>query len=261
MTTYGTNAVRTENVIDANARLISRALASPTPAAAPGPDIAATVSDAVGGDRQAIDRLLAHIRPLIVRYCRTRVGRQERSFVSADDVAQEVCMAVLTALSGYRDQGRPFLAFVYGIAAHKVADAHRAVARNRSEPVADVPDEPDEQVGPEQHAMRGELSHEMAKLLTVLPPKQREIVVLRVVVGLSAEETADAVGSTPGAVRVAQHRALSRLRAALPPMYREDGEPNYPAKTMAVNRENGAAFLAKSSLGGRAAADRRAWSA
>ena len=44
------------------------------------------------------------------------------------------------------------------------------------------------------------------------PEKQREILVLRVVVGLSAEETAEAVGSTPGAVRVAQHRALGRLR-------------------------------------------------
>jgi RNA polymerase sigma-70 factor (ECF subfamily) len=55
----------------------------------------------------------------------------------------------------------------------------------------------------------------MAGLLRVLPAKQREILVLRVVVGLSAEETADAVGSTPGAVRVAQHRALSRLRKTL----------------------------------------------
>jgi RNA polymerase sigma-70 factor, ECF subfamily len=35
---------------------------------------------------------------------------------------------------------------------------------------------------------------------------------LRVVVGLSAEETAEAVESTPGAVRVAQHRALFHLR-------------------------------------------------
>jgi RNA polymerase sigma-70 factor (ECF subfamily) len=60
--------------------------------------------------------------------------------------------------------------------------------------------------------MQGELSDQMAALLRVLPEKQREIVVLRVVVGLSAEETAEAVGSTPGAVRVAQHRALARLR-------------------------------------------------
>ena len=55
----------------------------------------------------------------------------------------------------------------------------------------------------------------MARLLRVLPDKQREIVVLRVVVGLSAEETAATVGSTPGAVRVAQHRALARLRRIL----------------------------------------------
>jgi RNA polymerase sigma-70 factor (ECF subfamily) len=207
------------NVIDANARLISRVLNPPVERREP--DIASTVADAVGGDAQAMQRLLSHVRPLVVRYCRARVGRQERSFASADDVAQEVCLAVLTALPGYRDQGRPFLAFVYGIAAHKVADAHRAVARNRSEPLADVPDKPDDQAGPEQRAMRGELCDEMAQLLKVLPPKQREIVVLRVVVGLSAEETADAVGSTPGAVRVAQHRALTRLRAALPDMYRD----------------------------------------
>ncbi|HEY0808031.1 MAG TPA: sigma-70 family RNA polymerase sigma factor, partial [Pseudonocardiaceae bacterium] len=79
-------------------------------------------------------------------------------------------------------------------------------------PVAEVPDEPEIEAGPEQRAMRDEMTTRMAALLQVLPAKQREILVLRVVVGLSAEETADAVGSTPGAVRVAQHRALARLR-------------------------------------------------
>jgi RNA polymerase sigma-70 factor (ECF subfamily) len=49
-------------------------------------------------------------------------------------------------------------------------------------------------------------------LLEVLPDKQREIVLLRVVVGWSAEEVAEAVGSTSGA---AQHRALTRLRKVL----------------------------------------------
>jgi len=176
---------------------------------------ATTVGAAVGGDQPSLERLLEWLRPLVVRYCRARVGRQERSFASADDVAQEVCLAVLTALPGYQDQGRPFLAFVYGIAAHKVADAHRAAARNRAEPVAELPEEPELSAGPEQRAMQGELSSRMASLLQVLPAKQREILVLRVVVGLSAEETAAAVGSTPGAVRVTQHRALARLRRAL----------------------------------------------
>jgi RNA polymerase sigma-70 factor, ECF subfamily len=180
-----------------------------------GDGLDASVSAAVEGDPRAIERVLGSIRPLVVRYCRARVGRQERNFASADDVAQEVCLAVLTALPSYRDQGRPFLAFVYGIAAHKVADAHRAAGRNRSEPVADVPDEPETDAGPEQRALHQELTQQMSELLQVLPDKQREIVLLRVVVGLSAEETAEAVGSTPGAVRVAQHRALARLRRSL----------------------------------------------
>jgi RNA polymerase sigma-70 factor (ECF subfamily) len=171
---------------------------------------------AMAGDRSAVGRVLAIIGPMVTRYCRARLGRVDRSSVSADDVAQEVCLAVLTALPKYRDQGRPFLAFVYGIAAHKVIDAHRASTRNRSEPVADVPDSMETADGPEQRALRVELSVEMARLLDTLPEKQREILVLRVVVGLSAEETAEAVGSTPGAVRVAQHRALARLRKNMP---------------------------------------------
>jgi len=180
-----------------------------------GDELDESVVAAVDGDPEAVERVLATIRPLIVRYCRARVGKQERSFASADDVAQEVCLAVLTALPAYRDQGKPFLAFVYGIAQHKVADAHRSASRNRSDPVADVPEDVEVDTGPEQHVMHGELTKRMSRMLDVLPDKQREIVVLRVLVGLSAEETAETVGSTPGAVRVAQHRALSRLRGML----------------------------------------------
>ncbi|MFT7838273.1 sigma-70 family RNA polymerase sigma factor [Saccharothrix sp. BKS2] len=180
-------------------------------AAAP-EEIEDRVREAVRGDRAAAARLLAIVRPLVVRYCRARVGRQERSYTSADDVAQEVCLAVLTSLPTYRDHGRPFLAFVYGIAAHKVADAHRAALRNRAEPVPEVPDAPDDSADPERSALRGELSRKLGELLRLLPDKQQEILLLRVVVGLTAEQTAQVVDATPGAVRVAQHRALTRLR-------------------------------------------------
>jgi len=147
-----------------------------------------------------------------VRYCRARIGTAERSGLSADDIAQEVCLAAMTALPRYKDQGRPFLAFVYGIAAHKVADAHRAAARNRSDPMDVVPERISHEAGPEQMVLDAEASARMEKLLSVLPEKQREILILRVIVGMSAEETAAAVGSTAGAVRVAQHRALARLK-------------------------------------------------
>ncbi len=173
------------------------------------------VRAAVDGKRNAVDGVLRRIRPDVVRYCRIRLGVQDKTSVSADDVAQEVCLAVLTALPGYRDQGRPFLAFVYGIAAHKVADARRSAARNRIEPVSEIPENSGFADSPEAHVLQGESAERMARLLDTLPDKQRDILVLRVVVGLSAETTAAAVGSTPGAVRVAQHRALNRLRTVL----------------------------------------------
>ncbi len=175
----------------------------------------AVVAEAVAGDRDALREVLETIRPIVVRYCRARIGAGERSGLSADDVAQEVCLAAITALPRYKDQGRPFLAFVYGIAAHKVADAHRAVGRNRADPTDAVPERFSVEAGPEQMAIDNESSARMAKLLTVLPEKQREILILRVVVGMSAEETAETVGSTAGAVRVAQHRALARLKAEI----------------------------------------------
>jgi RNA polymerase sigma-70 factor (ECF subfamily) len=175
----------------------------------------AVVAEAVAGNRDALREVLEIIRPIVVRYCRARVGATERSGLSADDVAQEVCLAAITALPRYKDQGRPFLAFVYGIAAHKVADAHRAAARNRADPTDIVPERFSLEAGPEQMALDAEASARMNKLLSVLPDKQREILILRVVVGMSAEETAEAVGSTAGAVRVAQHRALARLKAEI----------------------------------------------
>ncbi|OBJ73014.1 sigma-70 family RNA polymerase sigma factor [Mycobacterium sp. 1274756.6] len=181
-----------------------------------GDHLDAAVAAAVAGDRDALREVLETIRPLVVRYCRARVGAGERSGLSADDVAQEVCLATITALPRYRDQGRPFLAFVYGIAAHKVADAHRAGARNRAYATETVPElAAPATAGPEQRAIDADATERMNRLLQVLPDKQREILILRVVVGLSAEETATAVGSTPGAVRVAQHRALTRLRSEI----------------------------------------------
>lgn len=172
------------------------------------------VAAAVRGDRDALSEVLSAIRPVVVRYCRARVGTAERSGLSADDVAQEVCLAVIAALPRYQDQGRPFLAFVYGIAAHKVADAHRAMARDKSDPAENLPEQVDRHAGRAGGAeLRIVAAHASAAGSTA--EKQREILILRVVVGLSAEETADAVGSSAGAVRVAQHRALQKLKAEM----------------------------------------------
>ena len=187
------------------------------------PSVRDTLSDLAGqaaaGDNDAADILLAQVQRLVLRYCRARLGSSGGGvYGTADDVAQEVCLAVLTALPRYRDIGRPFSAFVFGIAAHKVADAHRCAARDPSRPADVLPDRPDDAAGPEAAALAAadvQLAHE---LLDSLPAQQREVVVLRVAVGLSAEESGAALGMSPGAVRVAQHRALTKLRVQLASM-------------------------------------------
>jgi len=164
------------------------------------------------GQPAAIETLLRQIRPIVVRYCRARMDRISGHYYAADDVAQEVCIAVLSALPRYRDMGRPFVSFVFGIASHKVADAQRSAARQAT-PTADVPDGPDDRPGPEELALACIEAEWARALLAQLPAQQRELLVLRVLSGLSAEETGQLLGMSAGAVRVAQHRALARLRA------------------------------------------------
>ena len=174
-------------------------------------DLRELTSLAVQGDRTAIESLLAQLRPMVVRYCRARLGRVSGHYHIADDVAQEVCIAVLAALPRYRDLGRPFASFVFGIASHKVADALRSSVRS-AVPTQDLPDGPDEGPGPEETVVRHTEAAQARELLARLPDNQRELLILRVVSGLSAEETGNVLGMSAGAVRVAQHRALARLR-------------------------------------------------
>lgn len=174
-------------------------------------DLRDFVARAALGDQAAAEALLTHLRPLIVRYCRGRLSRSPAADFAADDAAQEVLLAVLHALPRYRDEGRPFEAFVFGIAAHKVADIQRAAFR-AAIPTADLPDDVDLSLGPEEKAMQAGDAQLVRGLLDRLPENLRELLLLRVAVGLSAEETGRTLGMTPGAVRVAQHRALSRLR-------------------------------------------------
>jgi RNA polymerase sigma-70 factor (ECF subfamily) len=167
---------------------------------------------AISGQPEAIESLLVEVRPMVVRYCRARLGRISGQYHVADDVAQEVCIAVLSALPRYRDMGRPFASFVFGIASHKVADAVRTATRS-AVPTEDLPDGPDEHPGPEEIAVAYIEAQRARELLARLPGHLRELIVLRVVAGLTAEETGNVLGMSAGAVRVAQHRALARLRA------------------------------------------------
>jgi len=141
------------------------------------------------GEPEAVTRVLASIRSFVVRYCRARIGRRDGSFAPADEIAQEVCLSVLAGLRVFLTRDTPFLAFVYGVARRKVAERF-----------------------PGRPSFPGASGEPISRLLLVLPENQQEIVVLRVIVGLSVEETSEAVESSPAAVRLAQHRALAQLR-------------------------------------------------
>ena len=174
-------------------------------------DIQELSSRAVRGDAAATERLLKIVHRIVRRYCRARLARFPGADHTADDVAQEVCIAVLSALARYRDEGRPFEAFVYRIAANKVADAQRTFYRS-AVPYAELPDGPEMSPGPEEAVERASDAQQVRDLLAHLPETLRELLVLRVAVGMSAEETGRALGMSAGAVRVAQHRAMQRLR-------------------------------------------------
>lgn len=168
---------------------------------------------AAQGDDGAMDSLIREVRPMVVRYCRARLARVSGYAHYSDDVTQEVCIALLTALPRYRDMGRPFASFVFGIASRKVADALRGSTR-ADVPTDLVPEQPDDAPGPEESAVRAVEAEWARALLSELPEQQRRLLVMRVVSGLSADETGRELGMSPGAVRVAQHRALARLRQA-----------------------------------------------
>lgn len=165
------------------------------------------------GSPADVEALLGMVHQIALRYARARLGTYPAAAESAADVAQEVSMAVLTALPRYTDRGAPFEAFVYGIASRKVADVQRSHARA---PLQDQGEEAgllDTLVGSaEAEAVRRDEAARVRAALGVLPERMREILVLRVAVGLSAQETGDALGMSAGAVRVAQHRALGILR-------------------------------------------------
>jgi RNA polymerase sigma-70 factor, ECF subfamily len=173
------------------------------------------VSAAAEGDRAACQRLLAEIRPMVLRYCWARLGRAETTIGSAEDVAQEICLAVVKALPKYSVNGLSFRAFVYGIAAHKVVDVFRESGQNRTFSMPELPDRPVEQDGPEQRALAREFNERLEELLGALTPAQRDVLVLRIVNGLSADETGQVLRMSAGSVRLTQYRALRVLRARI----------------------------------------------
>ncbi|GAA4548250.1 sigma-70 family RNA polymerase sigma factor [Amycolatopsis samaneae] len=176
------------------------------------------ITAAVTGERPALNALAEVLRPMVLRYCASRLGTQETGSADAEDCTQEVLVAVLVALPRYRYREDRFLSFVFGVAAHKISDLHRRRGRERCEPLPD----PDAVVSPapvptEDTVERLDQQRQLRRMLQRLPGNYREVLGMRVLFGFTAEETASKLNMpSAAAVRVTQFRALSKLRQAVP---------------------------------------------
>ena len=172
------------------------------------------VAEAQAGCSLALERLIGAVRPLVLKYCRSRLATYAGGLDIADDVAQETCVAIMKVLPSYRRQGTaPFTAFVYAIAAHKVADAQRSFHRSPV-PVDEVPDQTEPSPTPEERVIAAVDRRMANQLLDRLPVRMREVLVLRAL-GMSAEVIGQHLDMTANAVRVTQHRASGKLRTMI----------------------------------------------
>jgi len=170
---------------------------------------------AATGDRVACEELMTALRPPVLRYCRSRLATGAGDATSAEDMAQDTLIALLRALPTFDHDGGPLLAFAFTIARNKIIDTVRRSRISRIDLTDTVPDRVHVGDAPDDLTVRAEQSAMVQRLLGRLPERHRDVLRLRLIEGRSAIETAALLGSTPGSVRVTQHRALTTLRRYL----------------------------------------------
>ena len=163
------------------------------------------------GEREAFGTLVTRYQDVVCAVSFSSTG----NWATSQDVAQDTCLGVLRAIPGWQELGRPLWAFVFAIARNKIADRARSHAARRDVLVGhdSYPDVViDPRRGPTELIEDDEGAGRVLAMMEALPATQREVLLLRVIVGLSTAETAAALSLTVGSVRVLQHRAVTALR-------------------------------------------------
>lgn len=155
-------------------------------------------------DPRAWEALHERVYPAMMNYALRRLSNAD----AAQDAVAEAMTRVVATRDKLVDAVSPE-AWCIGVLRHVVADVHRRGYRERDRSVP-TPRALDLDVGErmelndEHEAMRAAFSR--------LDETDREVLQLRVIAGLSSEEAAEVLEISPGAVRMAQSRALERLR-------------------------------------------------
>jgi RNA polymerase sigma-70 factor (ECF subfamily) len=168
------------------------------------------LQDARRGDESAWATIYRGLAPAVLGYLRTSRAPEP------DDTLSEVFLQVARDLDGFDGDERQFRAWVFTIAHHRLVDARRHSARRPVELVAEIPETetapPDEAA---EQAMAGIGAEQVQRVLGVLSPDQRAVLLLRVVGELTVDEVARALGKRPGAVKALQRRGLAAVRREL----------------------------------------------
>ncbi len=156
------------------------------------------------GDPVAWRAVYDRLYPLMVAYARRRLGGLE----PARDAASEALARTVTSVRRMEESGATPDAWAFGILRHVVIDLQR---RRRSESRRALA-VPREARAAEDWAETRDEHDAVRRAFDALSDKDREVLELRTVIGLSSEEAAVALEMKPGAVRMAHARALGRLR-------------------------------------------------
>lgn len=231
-------------------------MAHHTPASSPGPDERRTVPSADSGDEQllvealrdrdesAFERVLDRYYSAMLRTAMVYVGSHAR----AEEVVQETWLAVLSGIDSF--EGRCTLrTWIFRILVNRARSCHAREARvvpvsSLGELRAGVgwggtpyPPDPLERganrAGPvfgagssaaatgEDLLLTSELRERIEGAIAALPPKQREVIILRDVEGWSANEVCDMLDVSEANQRVLLHRARVKVRGLLAPYLAE----------------------------------------
>ena len=170
--------------------------------------LAALVREARSGDGAAWGALYRRAYPRLLAFARRRLPSDD----AARDAVGETMARAVRGLHRFRDDGNGFDAWLSGILRHVVLDAQRAAGRRRATSFDDVTDVPSVEPGPEEQLVAGFDAAAVRAAFAALDEADRDLLELRVVLGLSSDEVAVVLGKRAGAVRMAQSRALARLR-------------------------------------------------
>lgn len=168
--------------------------------------VARAVKRAQEGDREAFGFLYARYADNIHGYVRSIVHDHHE----AEDVTQHVFAKLMDVIGKYQEREVPFFAWMLRVARNVAVDHIR---QQRLVPVEEVR-------ATDASSSHGHLSgigqgHDLREALAMLPEAQREVLVLRHVVGLSPTEIADRTGKTEGSIHGLHHRGRRALKAEL----------------------------------------------